>query len=230
MTTSLILFVLVFMIYIMLSDIITIFFRLTGLTEEKARFQVISLLTNSGFTTKESEAVVSSKVRRKLARATMMFGYAFNVTIVSVMVNFFLSLEDSELTSILGFFPLILLILLGFFLLRRSPALKAKFDHLIQRLGNRIMFGKHSNPVVLVEDYGDTVAAQVYLHQVPPSLQGTPLAQSCLRSEYGILVMLVRSRNGETKQAHPDTILQADDLIMVLGPRRNIRTVFERVD
>ena len=230
MTTSLVLFLLVFLIYIVLSDIITIFFRLTGLTEEKARFQVISLLTNSGFTTQESESVVSSKVRRKLARATMMFGYAFNVTIISVMVNFFLNLEDSELTSLLSFLPLLLLILPGFFYLRRSPFLQRKFDHLIQRLGNRVMFGKYSNPVVLMEDYGDTVAAQVSLHQVPPSLRGIPLSQSGLRSEFGILVLLICSRDGETKQAHPDTILQPEDLIMVLGPRRNIRTVFERVE
>ena len=74
MIGSLIVFVLFIIVYIVISDIITIFFRLTGLTEEKARFQVISLLTNSGFTTRESESVVASKIRRRLARATMLFG------------------------------------------------------------------------------------------------------------------------------------------------------------
>ena len=100
MAGSLILFVFFIIIYILISDIITIFFRLTGLTEEKARFQVISLLTNSGFTTRESESVVSSKVRRRLARATMLFGYAFTVTIVSTTVNFFMTLGKSELNSL----------------------------------------------------------------------------------------------------------------------------------
>ncbi|MBR2000686.1 MAG: potassium transporter TrkA, partial [Firmicutes bacterium] len=83
MAGALLMFVLLIMFYIVIADIITIFFRLAGMTEEKARFQVISLLTNSGFTTQESEAVVNSKIRRRLATATMIFGYAFTVTILS---------------------------------------------------------------------------------------------------------------------------------------------------
>ena len=35
---------------------------------EKARFQVISLLTGTGFTTRESEIVLSTRRRRRLAR------------------------------------------------------------------------------------------------------------------------------------------------------------------
>ena len=87
MAGALVLFVIFVIIYVVISDIITVFFRLTGLTEENARFQVISLLTNSGFTTRESEAIVSSKVRRRLARATMLFGYAFTVTIVMLKLK-----------------------------------------------------------------------------------------------------------------------------------------------
>ena len=55
MIGSMIVFVLLIIFYITIADIITILFRLTGMTEERARFQVISLLTNSGFTTQESE-------------------------------------------------------------------------------------------------------------------------------------------------------------------------------
>ena len=124
MEGSLLLFVLFIIIYIVISDIITIFFRLTGLTEEKARFQVVSLLTNSGYTTRESEAIVSSKIRRRLARATMLFGYAFTVTIVSTAVNFFMTLGKSELNSLLYTIPILLLIMLVFSMLRRSAFLR----------------------------------------------------------------------------------------------------------
>ncbi|MFA6709555.1 MAG: hypothetical protein WCR79_07675, partial [Fusobacterium sp.] len=58
-------------------------FRLTGMSEDKARFQVISLLTNSGFTTSESELILKSKKRRSLAKIIMIFGYTFTATIVS---------------------------------------------------------------------------------------------------------------------------------------------------
>ena len=55
----------------------------TGLPDERARFQVMSLLTGCGFTTRESEAILSFRPRRRLALMTMIFGYAFNITIVS---------------------------------------------------------------------------------------------------------------------------------------------------
>ena len=226
MAASLILFVFFVMIYIVISDIITIFFRLTGLTEEKARFQVISLLTNSGFTTRESEAVVSSKLRRRLARATMLFGYAFTVTIVSTTVNFFMTLGHSELQSLLYLLPVMLLLLFGFHTLRKSEFFKTRFDGWIERIGNRIMFGSKSNPVVLVEDYGETVVAHIYLQQVPEVLRDVPLSQSVLMSDYNVMVLMVKKKDGEAQQANADTVLRENDIIMVLGSRENIRKVF----
>ena len=229
MSASLILFVLFIIIYIVISDIITIFFRLTGLTEEKARFQVISLLTNSGFTTQESEAVVSSKIRRRLARATMLFGYAFTVTIVSTTVNFFMTLGKSELDSLLFLIPILLLVVLAFHFLRKSVFFKTKFDECIEAIGNRIMFGKQSNPVVLVEDYGEMVVAHIYLRQVPAILRDIPLSESVIMSQYNIMVMMVKNKAGEARQANADTVLKPNDIIMVLGKRKNIREVFEKI-
>lgn len=229
MAASLILFVFFVIIYIVISDIITIFFRLTGLTEEKARFQVISLLTNSGFTTRESESVVSSKIRRRLARATMLFGYAFTVTIVSTTVNFFMTLGKSELDSLLFLLPILLAVIIGFHMLRKSTFFKTKFDGAIESIGNRLMFGKRSNPVVMVEDYGSMVVAHIYLQQIPDILRDTPLSESVLMPKYNIMVMMVKNKDGEARQAHADTILKPDDIIMVLGQRKSIREVFEKI-
>ena len=228
MAGSLILFALFIMFYILISDIITIFFRLTGLTEEKARFQVISLLTNSGFTTRESEAVVSSKIRRRLARATMLFGYAFTVTIVSTTVNFFMTLGESELNSLLYLIPVLLGIMVGFHALRRSAVFKTKFDNWIERIGNRIIFGENANPVVLVEEYGETVVAHILLHTVPALLENTTLAQSGLMSKYNVMVLMVKTKSDEARQARASTVLHEDDIIMVLGKRKAIREVFEK--
>ena len=58
------LFSLIIMLYWVMSELFTMLFRFTGLPEEKARFQVISLLTSSGFTTRESEMIISTKSRR----------------------------------------------------------------------------------------------------------------------------------------------------------------------
>lgn len=230
MAGALTLFIIFVLIYIVISDIITVLFRLTGLTEENARFQVISLLTNSGFTTRESEAIVSSKVRRRIARATMMFGYAFTVTIVATMVNFFTTISKDELSTLIKTIPLLIFIVVLFYALRTSTMIKTKFDKRIERIGNILMFGSKSNPVVIVEDYDDMVVAQIYLRIVPDILKDTKLSQSTIRTEHDIMILMVKNPYGDAKQANPDTIVKKNDIIMVLGKRNVIREIFEKIE
>lgn len=229
MVGALVMFVLLVIFYILISDIITVFFRLTGLTAEKARFQVISLLTNSGFTTQESEAVVSSKTRRRLALGTMLFGYTFTVTILSAMFNVFMNMGEAELSSLIVALPSFALVLIAFFILRRAKFFKRPFDRLIEKMATQVMFGKNANQVLLVEEYGKMVVAHVYLHTVPQMLQNTTLADSELGSKYHLMVMMVKSRGGEAQQAKADTVLQPNDTIMVLGKRKDIWEFFENI-
>ena len=99
---ALFLFSLIILIYWVITELFTILFRFTGLPDERARFQVISLLTGCGYTTRESEMFLSNRRRRRLARITMLFGYVFNITIVSAFVNVFLSLKMSQVEHITG--------------------------------------------------------------------------------------------------------------------------------
>ena len=52
------LFALIILIYWIITELFTILFRFTGLPGEKAQFQVISLLTGCGYTTRESERLM----------------------------------------------------------------------------------------------------------------------------------------------------------------------------
>jgi len=229
MVGALVMFVLLIIFYIIVSHIITILFRLTGMTEEKARFQVISLLTNSGYTTQESETVVKTKMRRRLALATMLFGYAFTVTILSAMVNVFMSIKTPDLESLFTAVPILLSILLIFFFVRKSSFFHTRFDTWVERVGNQMMFGKKANEILLVEEYGKTVVAHVYLHTVPEILKEVTLAQSRIMPEHHVMVMMVKPPEGEAKQANAHTILHENDTIMVMGDRKVIREIFEKV-
>ena len=228
MVGSLILFILFVIVYILISDVITIIFRLTGMSEETARFQAISLLTNSGFTTNESETVLASSLRRKIARFTMLFGYTFTVTIVSTTVNIFMSLRDSEVSSLLVYLPSFGIVIVGFYLIRKSARFRTWFDGLIERWGTELLFGKNVNRILLVERYGDMVVAHIYLHTVPEILRDTTLSASGLRSKHNIMVMMVKGLRIEARQADADTVLRPHDIIMVLGNLKDIREVFEQ--
>jgi len=74
-------------VFLIILEIVTVMFKLTGLSEEKARFQVISLLTGTGFTTKEAELISQHPTRRKLAEFLMILGFLGFLTGTSLLVN-----------------------------------------------------------------------------------------------------------------------------------------------
>ena len=80
-------FLLSIVIFLIIIEVITVLFKLTGLSEEKARFQVISLLTGSGFTTRESELITQHPSRRRLAQLLMITGYVGFLTGISFLVD-----------------------------------------------------------------------------------------------------------------------------------------------
>ncbi|MGL5066809.1 MAG: TrkA C-terminal domain-containing protein [Sarcina sp.] len=77
-------FLTIFMIVI---NFFAILFRLTGIPMHKARFQVISLLTSTGYTTKESELIAQHPVRRKIASWLMIFSYLSTAIFISFIIK-----------------------------------------------------------------------------------------------------------------------------------------------
>ena len=122
---ALFLFSMIILIYWVITELFTILFRFTGLPDERARFQVISLLTGCGYTTRESEMFLSNRRRRRLARITMLFGYVFNITIVSAFINVFLSLKLSQVGHLTGGILIPVAAIAIIFVFMRVPAVHA---------------------------------------------------------------------------------------------------------
>ena len=220
------LFALIILGYWVISELFSLLFRFTGLPEEKARFQVISLLTGCGFTTHESELLLSTRSRRRLARLTMLFGYVFNLTIVSAFINVFFSLKVSELAAdiISSIIPLsVVLFILAFI---RVPKVRAWGDRLIEKLAGRIIHKDTANTVWLMDYIGEDTIAQVTLYEVPEELKGVPLSSSGLKTEQNILVMLVEPKGGKAEPAGADTVFQPEDKLTVFGNYAAISRVF----
>ncbi|WP_180960150.1 hypothetical protein [Neobacillus cucumis] len=86
-----ILFLFIYMLIIFaVIEIFVILFRLTGLKVEVSRFQVISMMTGTGFTTGESELILGHPIRRKLATFLILFG-AFSLAVIISSISQFLS-------------------------------------------------------------------------------------------------------------------------------------------
>ena len=224
---SLLLFSFIILVYWVITELFTFFFRLTGLPAEKARFQVISLLTGTGFTTRESEIILSSRRRRRLARVTMLFGYVFNVTIVSAFINVFLSMKVSQVeTQFVGFLiPMGTVVLI--FIFMRVPKIHAWGDNLLRHLADRIFSRQESfNAVMLVDYIGTETIALVTLREIPEAYRGMSLAETGLRADTGILVMLVERKGGKPVPVGADTVFEPGDKLTVFGDYRTICKTF----
>ena len=212
------LFSVIILIYLIITELFTILFRFTGLPDERARFQVISLLTGCGFTTRESEMILSNRRRRRLARITMLFGYVFNITIVSALVNVFLSLK---LTQIGHYYfglliPLAAVVLIFVFL--RVPAVHAWGDGLLEKLADRMIGRTDSfNTVQLLDHIGSDSIALVVLNHIPEEYRGVPLSRLGLKADTGILVMLVEHPGEKAAPAGADTVFTPGDKLTVFG-------------
>ncbi len=220
------LFTVVILLYWIISELFTILFRFTGLPSERARFQVISLLTGTGFTTRESEMVLSSKSRRRLARATMLFGYVFYITIVSAFINVFLSMKLNQVRNYFlgGLIPFGTLVLIV--LLIRIPAVRSWMDAMMERVAGRLVHRSAANTVMLMDYIGQDSIAAVRLYEVPETLRGVKLMDSGLKQDQGILVMIVERPGKKAEAASADTVFQDNDKITVFGNYKRICQIF----
>ena len=157
---SFLLFSLIILLYWVITELFTFFFRLTGLPDERARFQVLSLLTGTGFTTRESEAILASRRRRRLARVTMLFGYVFNITIVSALVNVFLSVKLVNFEQQYGGILIPLITAAMIFIFMRVPKFHAWGENLLRRAADRVFDRQETFNAVMLMDYigSETIA------------------------------------------------------------------------
>ena len=205
-----ILFSAIVLIYWIILEMFTVMFRITGLPDDKARFQVLSILTGAGYTTKESESFVSSKMRRKLAQVTMLFGYVFNVSIVSALVNVFFSLKEAQVDTF--FVGIVIPLMIAALVIRliRTRFIRKRIDRVFSRIAGKIMN-----------------IANVILKEVPEALVGKTLMESRLKQEHGIQVLLVERDGIRIERAKAETIFKPGDRLTVFGTYKEISQVFQ---
>jgi hypothetical protein len=115
-----------FIIITAVIEIYVVLFRLTGLKLEVSRFQVISLMTGTGFTTGESELILGHPIRRKLATFLILFG-AFSLAVIISTISNFLS-DDLRLNHIIYIAGAVMLVF-GVLKLARVQTMLAKLFH-----------------------------------------------------------------------------------------------------
>ena len=97
----------------------------------------------------------------------------------------------------------------------------------LRRLADRIFDRKETfNAVMLVDNIGAGSIAQVTLRTIPEEYRGLTLAETRLRADTGIMVMLVEHPGGQAMAAKADTVFEPGDRLTVFGDYQAICNAF----
>ena len=142
----------------------------------------------------------------------------FNITIVSALVNVFLSVKLVNFEQQYGGILIPLITAAMIFIFMRVPKFHAWGENLLRRAADRVFDRQETFNAVMLMDYiGSETIAQVTLRHIPEEYQGLSLAQTQLRANTGILVMLVEQHGGKPMPAQADTVFQIGDKLTVFG-------------
>jgi len=186
--------------------------KLTGLSWDVASFQAQSAFTGAGFTTSESENIVSHPARRRVIQAMIMLGsIGVSSALVTVVVTFTTAGDDMQQRAWWMIGSLAIL----------AVAIRTKLlDRLYIPIVTRYLMRSSKLQILDYEellrmDKGFSVAQLT----VEPDtwLTGGPLRDLALNEE-GILVLNVRRRSGSVLAApRPNTRLEPGDKILCYG-------------
>ena len=75
--------ILILILLLLINEIATVMLSFTGMDREMAKFQALSALTGTGFTTSESESILENRQRRRIIATLMIIGKAGVILLIA---------------------------------------------------------------------------------------------------------------------------------------------------
>ncbi len=196
----------------LLVEVLSIALKVTGLDMDKARFQVISIITHTGFTTRESELITQHPTRRKIVEGLMLVSYVTTATFISIIISALRSHQEFMFFTFLAALALVLILLLF-----RNKRMLDRLESMIERQIVKQMKNYSKNKTVeevlrLNDEYG----VAEFIIDEDSSLLGLPLKSSGLKQNY-IQVLNIDRGSHMVHFPKNDLVFQLGDKVVVYG-------------
>lgn len=220
---ALVVFNILILLYQIMIEVFSAIFRIDGVQIDKARFQIISILTGTGFTTNESEIMLATRKRRKITQIMILFSYIFNISIVSTIVNLFISTSNTSLTELIIGVVLTVINITLLIGLNKSTKIRRIFDNLVLRIGKRKKKRK-INPISIYDYYGNKVIAEVRIIEMHDKITDLNIVK--LKKDYNIQLLVVKRGSLIISDIDEIIKIQDNDVLLVFGNYKVIRNLF----
>ncbi len=203
-------------------EIHVILFQLTGLKKKVSRFQVISMMTGTGYTTGESEFILSHPFRRKLGVFLILFGAFSLAVIISSVSSLF---EDDLRTSSIIYIAVSLIIVLS---ILKLPVLQ---KYLVNKLEHKEEKEESSFPLPIREVTLKDIDGQLVEYQIKAD---SPLINNTVNQimedhEFSDFVILMIKRGDvRIRKNIAEEQFQSGDRLYFFGHKPDIEEALEK--
>jgi hypothetical protein len=199
-------------------EINTILFSVTGIKRQVARFQVISLMTGTGFTTGESEVILGHPFRRRLGIFLILFGAFSFAVIISSLSNI---LSNDVLTPKVLYIEAGLIFL--FFLLKLPFFQKVLSDKFKEKSEETFEIDELPVSQILLTDEADCLL-EIKIDEKSSYIRKS--VNECIHKEEDILVLFLMRGELRIRNKLNDCKIQAGDRLLVYGNKQVIEEKF----
>jgi hypothetical protein len=194
---------------------------LTGMDENRARFQALSAFTGTGFTTREAESVVHHPVRRRIISWLMVLGNAGIVTVIITATSTLVTSEGYQLSLN------VLVLLVGIYLIYRLATHKGfirRWESFIEeKLVKYPAFEEGATEDLLHLTEGFGLVRAIITEDSP--LVGKSLEESKLTAQ-GVIVLGIERDRAWNPIPRANELIQVGDRVVVYGPFNVLKTLF----
>lgn len=155
----------------------------------------------------------------------MIFGYTFTATIVSGIISMIVAynLKDNSFSLVEVFILIVLLIV--FYFVRKFFLVKFIFNKLSEKIYRYFIAKENINSVMVIENFGTNVIAQVFLNEVPVELSNKTLAQMDIKNKYNLLILTITLSDNKASEVTAKTIFQKGTTVTVMWKKKDIKKI-----
>lgn len=217
---SIVVVLIILIVMWLLIDVLSIVLKMTGLDLEKSRFQVISMLTHTGFTTRESELIAQHPLRRKIASALMVLSYVTQVTLISLFVNILTQNTQHQIIAMVLLVGAAVII----YILTRVQSVKRWFNRLVERLLSRRLAMQEKQNIEKILKISPGYGVYELLLDDHNALCGKTLEEAKLNQKY---IHVLKVDRGGMVFDFPDAglKLQLGDRLILYGQTSSIKAL-----
>ena len=202
-------------------EVLSIIFRVTGLDLRKARFQVISILTHTGFTTRESELIAQHPLRRRLASALMLVSYLAQVSLISLLLN----MISQNVNQLFYVGAILMAGIVLFLILTRNKYVSSRLDKIIEKfIARRFTQKAKTRSVDQVLKISPEYGVYEILVDSESVLSGKALKDAKLNERF-IHVLKVDRGAATVDFPHADYVVRDGDVLIVYGKIKSIKAL-----